>query len=616
LSFEKKNKDFTYFGGIIKNADPDDIPEGSASTSDNVDGNAPEGRLQGIPGLGSSISTTIAQNAFMSDWIKTSDGKWNLVYTTGSNTYIAKDFYGTLADAGFTIAHGSTSFAVHNQEVRIGRAAPDANYWAGYIPYGHFGGSAHGWQATTAALPQPSTSDCAVTHGTAYTASGITNFDSEKTYEYNVSFTYDGIQESPLSSTVVALTPPVLPVEYWPMGLVVKSVSGLAKRITAVNLYRREVLPGSPAQRTLYRLLQTFDITSATAFTDRNGATQAWVTSGADKTIAFNDYNDIMGASYEDNTGISETLPSSFVYYGLNCISSGYHFVALATKSGVPDANLMVFRSSSYRYDMFDWTTSFVKLPTQPTALVAFANKVWAFDENRTYIINPTSMVIESITEGVGCSSQRSIRITDYGMFWCDYKNAYMHDGSTLTPIGESIKATSGEWHGFTRVETPIVCFDSQKNYIIFMISNSTGTTCNVWAYHVARKRWDSWINFATTGATMGMFTGKNGESYIATGSNLYATFGSATNKAVTWVSGSLLLGNASVKKRFYNFSSEPTSNVSLLYSLDGGSFVAQSTTPLQKLNAKKIRIKVVISASTSVVNSASFFYREFEGNR
>ena len=616
MSFNKDHFDLTYFGGVVKNADPEDIKKEFASASDNVDGSAPEGRLQGIPNCGNSISSTIAHDAYMSNWIKTSDAKWNLIYCNGTNTKIAKDFYGTLADSAVTSIPNATSFSVYNQSARIG-VASGSNYFAGYLPYGHFSGSAHAWQSTTSALPQPVT---VTNFNLACGGASLGNaFDAEREYQYAVSFVYDFVQESPISP----MGANYLPISasnkvYNPILVEITNYASLPKRLTGVKLYRREVVSGTPTQTTFYRELVHLDVTNTVAFVDRTGTNQSWSTYyTTSKAVTFNDYNDFLGASYEDNTGIPETLTSTDVSYQLNTISGGYHFVAGCSKTSVPDAGMMLFRSKPYRFDTFDWSSDFLRLNTQPTALVSFQGRIWAFDENRTYRINPDSMIIEDITEGVGCLSQRSVVITDYGMFWCDYKNAYVHDGKNITPIGESIKSETSEWHGFARVETPIVVFDSQKNYVIFNISTSSLTTCNVWAYHVVRQRWDSWALFrASTNATMGMFTGKNGESYLADGTYLVATFGGATKKGWSWTSANFNYDNASVKKRFYKLSCTPSTNIKLEYSIDGASFVDNSTTALNKINGKKMRIRLSTSTSGAYVDSASHLYRPFEGDR
>jgi hypothetical protein len=88
MSFDKDILEIKNFSlGTIKRADPLDIPINAAIDSNNLDGDAPEGRLQGIPtAVEQTRNSDIGFDAKRSAWIIDSSGKWNLVYVQGTTT--------------------------------------------------------------------------------------------------------------------------------------------------------------------------------------------------------------------------------------------------------------------------------------------------------------------------------------------------------------------------------------------------------------------------------------------------------------------------------------------------------------------------------------------------
>ena len=194
--------DFKY--GIIKRMDAMDIPIQAASDSDNIDGDAPEGKLQGIPVASEYKSSARGFDAKRSAWIVDSSGKWNLVYVSGdtSNTLkVILDWYGSFSDSGLSVAYNGYSFVVHNQECHIGCGQSNEPQWVGYCNYSQLGGSTIGWTSTNAKIPQTTV---AASTGVAVTAAAGAGsgsvFDATKTYLYRASAIYDYTQESPLDA--------------------------------------------------------------------------------------------------------------------------------------------------------------------------------------------------------------------------------------------------------------------------------------------------------------------------------------------------------------------------------------------------------------------------------
>ena len=635
----------TDFGGIITRADAEDIPDNAASDSNNVDGDSPEGQLMAIPAATQKTATySVSDRIF--EWIKTKDSKWHLVHANGIPTSSAldvmTDFYGTPGALSGSTAVTATSMVAHNEEVHVANGGstagtPTAPNWTGYCDYGQFGGSALGWKSLSAVIARlVYTTDFTIT---AAGHAGTSAFNTKKAYQYNLSAVYDGVQESPLGSASVTLTI-AADYDYATITVTVKGSASINSRITGYKLYRRETdvnievgWDGTTGvtitNEGLWKLIQEFDATSATAYTGTN-----WGTSGADKTVVYLDYNTNVLSSYEEQTGMPETLSTSDVYYTLNTDLNAYHFVAGCLKTGLPDASMMMFRSKQYRYDMFDWTNDYLKLPTVPTALKAYSGKIWAFDENNVYRINPEGMYIEDQTSGIGCLSQRSVLVTDYGMFWCDAKNAYWHNGESIIPIGDAIRTdytSSVHWHGFNfdytvggQGLTPIVVFHAPKNTVLFIIPDHAASNgvSNVWAFHVHKRRWDKWSSFTACGTTttgFGAFSGKSGEVYVSTGSEMVEALGSADKRTFYWISKILDFGQPARSKVFYKLNTDNTTltaaptftygkdRAAATSSLTSGEFISGGTYETGKL----LQIKIAEgTAYKNKVYSIEILYR------
>jgi hypothetical protein len=613
--------DFRY--GTIKRADARDIPIQAAIDSNNIDSDAPEGRLQGIPVAGSDLG--VAVDAKRSAWILRSDGTYALVYVHGYTTNgisVLKDFYGTPTDSGLSKAFNAYSFVVHNQECHIGCGQSNVAQFIGYISYGQFGGAAPGWINENSAL----VSDADVSTVTAHVGSS-TPFDVTRQRQYASSCVYDYTQESTLGTEV--LVTPISTTDYITVRMTTSNLSTyFSKRITAVKLYEQD-LDSAGLPLSVYRLVTQIDTVAA----------GSWAADGFGAMyVLYNDYGDTLGATYEQETGIADSITSNSIsYYTLSCESNNYMFITGCTKTEVPDASHMVFRSQSYRYDMYNWSAvgEFIRLQNQPTAMVGFNNKVYIFDSNNMYRLDPSGMVIEDKAFGIGCLSQRSIIVTPYGMFWCDAKNAYWHDGTTLHPIGDTIRGTI-PWHGFT-ADSPISAtyfqdntvfpiFCSAKNLILFVVPNTSGNVTNVWAWHISKQRWDAYTSFTACGNSTGGFTGKDGEVYIADTTHLYNVFGGATFRAMYWTSGDLAKEDINQVKKFYKFKNTSTAGSSTVtpnYSIDKGSNFRALTSTIQIKDTNgvwekqnQIRLKVSLTTGTGYVDSLSLVYRKMEGER
>ena len=376
-------------------------------------------------------------------------------------------------------------------------------------------------------------------------------FSALKEYWYKASFIYDGYQEGPLGIATQLLIPLAKNVEIT-MDLYTET---LGTRVTGVALYRAESATDGTTEPTgFYRLVDIYDLNVSWKYsTDATwGVTRT-------KTVIDN-YN--LGASYEGRTGISEVLDHSIPNYSLSTDLNSHLFVAKCHHQLIKDANNYLFKSKPYKYDQFNWINDFLILPTTPTALKSFNGRVYAFDENNMYRIEPNNLYIEDTIEGVGCISQDSISVSDYGMCFANKNNIYLHNGTNSSPISIAISRgdSTYSWENADTTYSPkIVFYNKMKSFVI--VFKTTSGVYATWAYNVIKKRWDLWRNFMISGGSqdtnepISLILGKDGELIASCNSKMWTLMNDPTNvKPWDWHSKKLTLGQDTQIKRFNNF--------------------------------------------------------------
>ena len=385
-------------------------------------------------------------------------------------------------------------------------------------------------------------------------------FVSTKEYWYKASFIYDGYQESPLGIETQLLTPTNKNVQVT-MDLY---TDNLSSRVTAIALYRAESSGDGATEPTgFYRLVGTYDLDVSW----RYSTDATWGTTRT-KTIIDN-YN--LGASYEGRTGMSEVIDHITPNYSLSTDLNSHLFITKCHHQLIEDANNYLFKSKAYNYDQFNWINDFLVLPTTPTAIKSFNGRIWAFDDNNMYQIEPNSLYIENTIEGVGCISQKSIIVTDQGMCFCDRNNIYLHNGQNAVPISTTIHAdpsTSYSWSNIDTSYDPLVTYSNQLKSFLIIFKDKTTTQYRIWAYNALKRRWDLLGRVREVAGTdgdteqseisalpQGVFIGKNGEINISLNDKWFVLYDDPINrKSWDWHSKKLTLGQDTQIKRFNNF--------------------------------------------------------------
>ena len=219
-----------------------------------------------------------------------------------------------------------------------------------------------------------------------------------------------------------------------------------------------------------------------------------------------------------------------------------------------------MFKSKAFNFDQFDWTRDLLRLPVKPTALAAFQGRVYAFDENNIYRIEPNQFFIEDIFTGAGCSSQDSVCVTEFGMCFANKNNVYLHDGTTPKLIANPILRDAAGETGYSyqmlaKLAAPKILFDSKRSSFIILLKFS-GSHYYCWSFNLIKQRWDLFY-FATT-APRGIISGKDGELLVSTGTTSSAVLlnylGGSTIDSWNWTSKKFTMGGDTQDKSFKKF--------------------------------------------------------------
>jgi hypothetical protein len=219
--------------------------------------------------------------------------------------------------------------------------------------------------------------------------------------------------------------------------------------------------------------------------------------------------------------------------------------------------------------------------------------KLFVFDENNIYKINPESLQIEDTFEGIGCLSNDSLVVTEYGLYFANRNGAYFHNGSSPQKISSPIQTggktnmlsiTNSSSLGTEELEDlswsntagnmsnllPNTAFDPNTNCVLFFVqfkdssvkkSASVGTSIEststlslthnlIWSYSIEKRRWDLWE--LGEEAHIGVpFSDGEGTVCLSVGNGIYSLFTGENKKLYSWLSKKLIMNASTVNKVF-----------------------------------------------------------------
>jgi len=454
---------------------------------------------------------------------------------------------------------------------------------------------------------------------------GVTGFTANRTYFYRLALEYDGFQLAPLGVGAPSVDDAI---GYGKtLTITIADITQLSKRVTAIYVFRSSGVYQESTPDGYYRKVVKIPINSQLwSITESGGITSA--------SYVYPDAVENVGESYEALSGISEALETSIVHYGISAQIGSWLFVAQCYHPDVEEGASMLFRSKPSRFDTFDVTQDFIKLPTVPTAIHAYQGKIWVFDENTIYKINPAGFFVEDTHKGVGAPSQESVAVTEYGMFIADKNNFYVHDGKMPKPLGDRVLTMSDTIPSVTDVSyrvlmaglysgtSPWVFYDAKSQYVHIILKKASNYYYYDYAIHINRQRLDLFrfplleADGNENTSNVGFIRGAYGELYYANDTNFYSLFDNATRTTFTWISKRFGGDSPNIKKKVYKVKSSG-SGLTVTYSKDEAAFTSLSS---EKLSAgdrllNTVRVKVV-GTTAGYANALTIIMRELIGKR
>lgn len=392
-----------------------------------------------------------------------------------------------------------------------------------------------------------------------------TIFQSGTAYAYAASLIYDGYQESPLvrtytgnatgrSTRVRHFTTPVLirnafgiKVTFSVYIPLATGVNGVGQRVTGFNIYRAPVSNEDGLPSESFRFVRTIAIDDSSssdkwrsiAFSDPFYGTQL-----TGNTYAFDFYDDgFAGATYEENSGIPETLESNDLSFSIGASVNEYFFVSGIGSTKYFDSTVgLIFRSVAGSPSSFNILKDFVQLPETIVAMASFESRLYAFSKSRTYRINPSGLYVESVFEGFGALSSDHVVSTPYGIAHADHSNIYINTGANVLPIGDRV-LTGGysSQVGYrdiddTKRQNMVLGYDPRKGRLLVM-GQYNNTNTKAWLYDFVQKRWDFYApSNVLAGQLVLSSVIADGVLYASSGSSLVRMFTSASRERVVLV--------------------------------------------------------------------------------
>lgn len=347
---------------------------------------------------------------------------------------------------------------------------------------------------------------------------------------YKYSFTYDGIQEGPLSEeSIVAIAPNDVgePPEAVPYSVAI-TISlperfyleeTLSRRITHINIFAAELVGGEEA--TLYRLFKKVPL-STDYFTLTN---RRWV------------YPSIVDVGMREETfevlaGYPEDIKSPSIKCGCSCMYNGHIFagnVFTYDEDQVEYSGNILVKSQPYQPSVYDYTREFAVLSFSPNTLVARDGKIYAFGNDEYSVVDADTLAVEGTNKILGCASANHVVANDYGVFVFYKDNVYALNGLTIEPMASHISRS--EFTDIPTLSDPqvkesttgnlLMGFSNSRQSLILIIEQDIGYI--MYTYSFTNK---TWVLYEMYGTMPGYLYHKDGEPYLADGTNVTGVFG------------------------------------------------------------------------------------------
>jgi len=432
--------------------------------------------------------------------------------------------------------------------------------------------------------------------------------DTTTYQKYKVVYVYDKYQESTLSSEVANVE---IDNEKYSIDLeILVKTANLSKRISDINIYRVQSTSSNPSG--FYRLVKSIKLDGN--WLDNDGTSGNGLTIGAHKSYNYSDTGKLL-ASYDARNSMSETMENITPHYGLSTQLNSSMIIADCWHISLEDAEQYIFKSKIHKFDTYDWTADFLKLPNIPTALAGFKGRLYAFDSNTMWRINTNGMYIEDTFDGIGCLGPDSIKVTEFGMCFLDKNNIYLHNGQVPLAIGTNIQGyanwPSGTDYSWYNVDfstyTPKILFDSKRTSFVVLFKSNNSSNYFAWAYNLPRKRWDMWD---VDGQPISVMNGEDGRMFLSTNNTIidYISSGSIYRNW-EYVSKIHTFGYDTLDKKIYEIKTIGDDIGIEHYGETSATDVSTLTIPLSDRRQKSMQLKLT-GTTVDECDSVSIIYR------
>ena len=398
---------------------------------------------------------------------------------------------------------------------------------------------------------------------------------------YKVSFVYDGYQESPMIET--GRTPSTQNKKKKTI-VVTVDPTRLPERVSHIRVYSANnskqdggSAPSPDLPDTNYRLVKDLPLDDK-IWSYSNSLYRATITDTGKK-----------GVSYNALVGISETIDTMTMRYGISTTHNGYLVAGKCGHAKLWDIGNFLFKSKPGNFSQFDYSKDYLALPGQPTALASFNGHLYAFDKARTWVVDMDRLYVRDEFLGAGCWYQRGVISTDLGLFHFDKNNIYHNTGNGAKPIGNQIlKSDTDElknlaWHSLDLDScNPIMAFDSNRKSLVIFFENPDGTDGRAWVYNTMLQRWDLWTSEEVTSSTQG----KDGEVIATNGRNIFQYAYGSTRKDWEWQTKRISVGNDTIKKFFKRVRAIGSGSPEVKYRTSGANYSALTGSPTEDVDS------------------------------
>ncbi|MDX1486570.1 MAG: hypothetical protein R3268_00110 [Acidiferrobacterales bacterium] len=593
----------SFNAGILGGIDEHDVPPDAFAYSENLNPAAIQGKLSGIE-ADRTVITSAAYDAVVGGVSGAAGVSVAANYEAGDSVvgldpvegsvFEVTDIDGTPAitqlDAAPTTAGTPMAAVSDGSAVHLGMGLSTTPQWVGDIDYDQFGGAVPGKSIAEDTLRRAflggTVTSITFPSNTPETSADDRVFESGVTYYYAVVFQYDGYQEGPIAQDFQGGSAAVgsfVGGGYSDVTVRVTIKDNDAEwnsRISGIVLYRGQTTGASTSKWPPAEMgyIDTIKIDDA-----------AWTGSLGARVFDYTDSAAVEGESYSSRNGVSAVQFDMDLQWEFSAASEQYHFAAGVTTNldgrNFDEAQRSVFRSQPYKFSMWD-KRDFVLLPVRPVAIAAFAGRLYAFSENRTWVIDGTTLNIESEIHGIGTFDNDSVVATDRGLFFCDRNNIYITDTEgRVTPIGNPVLKNDVDQRAAylsrTTATNPVVVYDSLYDAYVVAYENSAGTISflmyrpqQAQTIDLPRGRWD---HVLTTYTQLGARISANlRHPVLVLDGAMVEIFGSTTKRP--WTATMRKFHDSAYAK--YYHARILGDNVTAEYSEDGGSFIAATLSP------------------------------------